>query len=90
MATDKARAELGEAVTFGHSALQTATKADAVVIATEWNEFRALDLERVRQLLARPVIVDLRNIYEPRAMAAAGFQYVSVGRPAPETSTAGA
>ena len=64
--------------------------ADLLVIMTEWNEFRALDLERVRQLLARPVIVDLRNIYEPRAMAAAGFQYVSVGRPAPETSTAGA
>ena len=56
--------------------------ADALVILTEWNEFRALDLVRVKQLLNSPVVVDLRNIYEPGAMAAAGFRYFSVGRPA--------
>ena len=55
--------------------------ADAVAILTEWNEFRALDLARARKLLRQPVIVDLRNIYNPKDMAAAGFQYTSVGRP---------
>jgi UDPglucose 6-dehydrogenase len=55
--------------------------ADAVVILTEWNEFRALDLERVKTLLKSPLIVDLRNIYNPSDMSALGFYYVSVGRP---------
>ncbi|HXL99514.1 MAG TPA: UDP-glucose/GDP-mannose dehydrogenase family protein [Rhizomicrobium sp.] len=54
--------------------------ADGVVILTEWNEFRALDLPRVVQLLKQPLMVDLRNIYRPSQMAAAGFRYVSVGR----------
>jgi UDPglucose 6-dehydrogenase len=55
--------------------------ADGILILTEWNEFRALDLERMRQLLKRPLMVDLRNIYRPEEMAGAGFSYVSVGRP---------
>jgi UDPglucose 6-dehydrogenase len=55
--------------------------ADGVVILTEWNEFRALDLRRTRQLLRRPLMVDLRNIYRPEEMANAGFSYFSVGRP---------
>ncbi|HVV66111.1 MAG TPA: UDP-glucose/GDP-mannose dehydrogenase family protein [Rhizomicrobium sp.] len=55
--------------------------ADGVVILTEWNEFRALDLGRVRTLLKRPLMVDLRNIYRSAQMAAEGFSYVSVGRP---------
>ena len=54
--------------------------ADAVVLITEWNEFRALDLERVKGLLKQPVMVDLRNVYNPDEMAAAGFSYVCVGR----------
>jgi UDPglucose 6-dehydrogenase len=54
--------------------------ADGVVILTEWNEFRALDMARVKTLLKRPLMVDLRNIYLPAQMAAAGFTYVSVGR----------
>jgi UDPglucose 6-dehydrogenase len=54
--------------------------ADGVVILTEWNEFRALDMARVKTLLKRPLMVDLRNIYKPSQMAAAGFTYVSVGR----------
>ena len=54
--------------------------ADGVVILTEWNEFRALDLKRAKKLLKRPLMVDLRNIYRPEQMAAAGFRYVSVGR----------
>ena len=55
--------------------------ADAMVIVTEWNEFRALDLRRIKSLLASPVVVDLRNIYRPDEMARMGFTYRSVGRP---------
>jgi UDPglucose 6-dehydrogenase len=55
--------------------------ADGVVILTEWNEFRALDLGRVKSLLKRPLMVDLRNIYRPGLMQEAGFEYFSVGRP---------
>jgi UDPglucose 6-dehydrogenase len=54
--------------------------ADGVVILTEWNEFRALDTSRMKALLKRPLMVDLRNIYRPSQMQAAGFTYVSVGR----------
>jgi UDPglucose 6-dehydrogenase len=55
--------------------------ADAVVILTEWNVFRALDLEQAKRLLRRPIMIDLRNVYEPRDMIAAGFSYSSIGRP---------
>ena len=54
--------------------------ADALVIVTEWNQFRALNLQKVKDLLRSPKIADLRNIYEPAAMRAAGFEYVGVGR----------
>ena len=62
-------------------AYETMEGADAVVIITEWNEFRALDLGRVKTLMRAPVMIDLRNIYKPSEMAAAGFAYTSVGRP---------
>ncbi len=68
-------------VEFTDDAYGAADGADALVIVTEWNQFRALDLDRLHRLLARPLIVDLRNIYEPAKLAAAGFEYVSVGRP---------
>ena len=55
--------------------------ADALVIVTEWNQFRSLDLGKVRNLLKAPIVVDLRNIYNPLEMAAAGFHYSCVGRP---------
>jgi UDPglucose 6-dehydrogenase len=51
------------------------------VIATEWEQFRALDLERLRLIMARPVIVDLRNIYPAEEIRRSNFQYVCVGRP---------
>jgi UDPglucose 6-dehydrogenase len=54
--------------------------ADALVIITEWNQFRALDMEKVKSLLKSPKIADLRNIYEPRDMRALGFEYIGVGR----------
>ena len=55
--------------------------ADVAVIITEWDQFRALDMERVKSLLSTPTVVDLRNIYRPEDMAAKGFNYTSVGRP---------
>jgi UDPglucose 6-dehydrogenase len=55
--------------------------ADALVLLTEWNEFRALDLARVKRLLRHPVVIDLRNIYQPDEMIAAGLAYHSIGRP---------
>ncbi len=54
--------------------------ADAIVLVTEWDAFRALDLERVKQIARAPVLVDLRNVYDPAEMRAAGFTYASVGR----------
>jgi UDPglucose 6-dehydrogenase len=62
-------------------AYQAMQGADALVLITEWNEFRALDLARVRRLLARPLVIDLRNIYTPQEMRAAGLEYHSIGRP---------
>ena len=56
-------------------------EADGAVIATEWNQFRALDLDRLKSLLSQPLLVDLRNLYEPARVAAAGLRYVSIGRP---------
>lgn len=67
-------------VTFCNDAYEVAQGAHGLVIVTEWNQFRALELGKLRRLLAEPVIIDLRNIYEPAKMAAAGFRYVSVGR----------
>ncbi len=64
------------------NAYDAMTGADAVVLATEWNQFRNLDLERMKSLLRVPVIIDLRNVYDPERVAACGFHYVSVGRPA--------
>ncbi len=64
------------------------TGADALAIVTEWNEFRALDLERAKTLMKAPVMVDLRNIYTPAELAAAGFRYLSIGRRPAEPSGA--
>jgi UDPglucose 6-dehydrogenase len=65
---------------FAADAYDALRGADGVVILTEWNEFRALDLAKVKAALKTPLMVDLRNIYRPAQMAQAGFRYVSVGR----------
>ncbi|MCB2055633.1 MAG: UDP-glucose/GDP-mannose dehydrogenase family protein, partial [Geminicoccaceae bacterium] len=59
-----------------------AEEAHALVILTEWNIFRGIDLERVRETMATPLVIDLRNIFDPQEMARAGFSYASIGRPA--------
>ncbi|HJN23373.1 MAG TPA: UDP-glucose/GDP-mannose dehydrogenase family protein [Rhodospirillales bacterium] len=61
-------------------AYESMNGADALAILTEWNEFRALDFDRIKSLLKKPVMVDLRNIYNPREMAEAGIQYFCIGR----------
>jgi UDPglucose 6-dehydrogenase len=68
-------------IEYADNAYDAMTGADALVIVTEWNAFRALDLTRVKSLLKSPVMIDLRNIYNPGEMIAAGFIYTSVGRP---------
>jgi len=68
-------------ITFAANAYDCATGADALVIATEWEQFRALDLDRLKAVLKRPLIVDLRNIYTPAEMHGHGFRYHSIGRP---------
>lgn len=69
-----------ENVTYCDTAYTTAEGCDALVIATEWNEFRALNLERIKTALKSPVIIDLRNVYDRVRMRGEGFQYFSVGR----------
>ena len=74
-------------VNWCENAYDTMNDADALVIITEWNEFRALDLDRVKSLMRNPVMVDLRNIYESSEMAESGFQYHSIGRPLREANS---
>ena len=68
------------AVTYCEQSYDVAEDADALVILTEWNQFRALELGRLKEALARPLVLDFRNLYEPDKMAAQGFHYISVGR----------
>ena len=75
-------------IAFSANAYEAMEGADAVVLLTEWNEFRALDLERMKGLLKSPTLIDLRNVYKPAEMAAAGFFYFSLGRKAVEPARA--
>ncbi|TAJ08222.1 MAG: UDP-glucose/GDP-mannose dehydrogenase family protein [Nitrospirae bacterium] len=70
-------------------AYDAAQGADALILMTEWNQFRNLDFERVKRVMRRPIFVDLRNVYEPDRIGALGLRYISVGRPpcGPEPAT---
>lgn len=68
-------------VRFTSSPYEAVTDADAVVIITEWDQFRALDLQRVKSQMRTPTLIDLRNIYKTDVVSALGFRYISVGRP---------
>ena len=74
-------AKLLDGVVFREGPYDAVEGADVVVILTEWDQFRALDLDRVKLLLKQPVMVDLRNVYRPDDMKARGFRYTSIGRP---------
>jgi UDPglucose 6-dehydrogenase len=71
-----------DGVEFCDDAYDTLPGADALAIVTEWNAFRALDMPRVKDLMRSPVLVDMRNIYDPEHMRGLGFRYISIGRPA--------
>jgi UDPglucose 6-dehydrogenase len=77
----EARKHFDESIAYCDDPYETMDGADALVILTEWNSYRALDIARVKELLKQPNIVDLRNIYRPKEMAEAGFNYQSLGRP---------
>ncbi len=86
---EQAKAEL-ENVTYGESAYACAEGADALVITTEWEQFRALDLKQLKKIMKRPIIVDLRNIYPFDEISRAGFDYACVGRPPGPRARSGA
>lgn len=79
VAMDEARHHLPE-IGYAADEYDAIDGADIMVIVTEWNQFRALDMSRVKSLLKSPKIADLRNVYEPRDMIELGFEYVGVGR----------
>lgn len=81
-AMDRAKEALNSSVEYATSPYEAATGADALLILTEWEEFGALDLPRVKKLLKYPILIDGRNLYDPAAMTAQGLSYYSVGRPA--------
>jgi UDPglucose 6-dehydrogenase len=81
-AHERAKEALNSSVHFAESAYEAARDADALLVLTEWEEFAALDLKRLHSELKYPIVIDGRNLYHPEIMAANGFTYYSVGRPA--------
>jgi UDPglucose 6-dehydrogenase len=75
-----AKPMLPESVIFAHDAAEALTQADALVLITEWNAFRALAPARLKELMRGNVVVDLRNVFDPKALRDAGFQYHGIGR----------
>jgi UDPglucose 6-dehydrogenase len=83
IASETASAALRDAqgaIEFVHDAYEAAAAADALIVMTEWNEFRGLDLQRVRQLMSYPLIIDARNVFDPAPTRALGFIYAGSGR----------
>ena len=80
VAIETARAELGDRIVYAARAMDALDGADALIICTEWSEFRMPDLSEVRERLNSPVVFDGRNIFDPTSMAEQGFAYYSVGR----------
>jgi UDPglucose 6-dehydrogenase len=74
-------AKLMDGLNYAENAYEAVDGADAMIILTEWDQFRALDLDRIKASLNSDVVVDLRNIYTPEDMAKRGFEYTSIGRP---------
>jgi UDPglucose 6-dehydrogenase len=83
-AANEAAASMLPGVELCENAYCVAEGADAVILLTQWNEFRRLDLDRVRQAMRYPLLVDGRNLYDPTEMVARGFLYHAIGRPTPE------
>jgi UDPglucose 6-dehydrogenase len=81
-AQERAREVFNSTIEYASDAYEAARGADALLILTEWDEFASLDLGRLHQELKYPIVIDGRNLYHPESMAAHGFAYYSVGRPA--------
>ncbi|EKD83031.1 MAG: hypothetical protein ACD_39C00927G0001, partial [uncultured bacterium] len=79
-AAKEARKIFGDKISYGKKSYDVLEGADALVIVTEWNEFRRPDLDKVKGLLKNPVIIDGRNLFEPKKMAQLGFDYEGIGR----------
>lgn len=80
---EEARKHLPPGITYATSAYDVLEGADGTVVLTEWNEFRGLDLKRMREAMRGDVFIDLRNVYKPGEMTSAGFRYQGLGRPVP-------
>ncbi|MGD9001899.1 MAG: UDP-glucose/GDP-mannose dehydrogenase family protein [Anaerolineae bacterium] len=80
VAMENARRVLGEAITYCENPYQVAEEADALLLVAEWNEFKQLDMERVKALMRRPLLLDGRNIYDPKRIRELGFTYRGMGR----------
>ena len=77
---ENARERYGRRVSLFDNSYAAVEGADALLIMTEWNEFRVLDMNRIKGLLKEPVVIDCRNIYKPGEMREMGFRYHSFGR----------
>jgi UDPglucose 6-dehydrogenase len=77
--------KLLKGIKFAKTAYDAAKGADVLVVVTEWHEFRGLDPRRIKNLMKKPRIVDLRNIFNPEEMRGLGFEYECVGRPQPRS-----
>lgn len=80
VAMGKARTVLGKGVRFCKDAYQAAKDSDCLLIATEWNEFKEIDFKKIKKIMRQPVLIDGRNIYDPKEMKRLGFKYIGIGR----------
>ena len=76
----EAQKYLPDEVEYAKDAYDACENADAVVLMTEWNQYRALDLKKIRSVMAGHIFIDLRNVYEPERVKSEGFQYMGIGR----------
>ncbi len=70
-----------QGISYAASPVDALDNADAVIIVTEWKEFRSLDFKELKARLKQPVVIDGRNLYDPRVMHESGIEYLSIGRP---------
>lgn len=77
---EEAKHYLPDSITYVKNSYEACTDADAVILMTEWNQYRALDLDKIGSLMKNKVFIDLRNVYEPEKLRSKGFEYVGVGR----------
>ena len=77
---EEAKKYLPENIEYVNNSYEACTGADAVILMTEWNQYRALDLDKIGGLMREKVFIDLRNVYEPEKLKKKGFSYTGVGR----------